>query len=670
MIVPNTLSNVDTARAAPSAGARDRATSKVDFRPDIEGLRAVAVVSVLLYHLEVGWAPGGFVGVEVFFVISGFLMTRITAREIETGRFSPWRFYERRIFRIWPAMFVVILTALAVGAVTMIPDDLIDLARSSVASALAVNNFLFWQQSGYFAAAAQRNVLLHLWSLAVEQQFYLTMPLLMLATFWRAQAPRVWFVVCLAILSLLLCILGTPKARSASFFLLPTRYWEFLLGGIVALTASKLRLGAATREATVAVGLVLIAIAVASLDSQIRFPGYWALLPCIGTALVIAGGGQEPLASRLLSTAPLTLIGRLSYSLYLWHWLWITFCRLWGFQIDSLPTQLSILAVSFVLSYLSWRFVEVPFRGAGTLSKRGRATILAVAATAIGACSVVLVITGGLPARLDPQVRALMAYEHYPAKKALYREGVCFLTLEQSAADFNVSNCTQTAAGRTNVLLWGDSHAAHYAPGMRDAAGEFGINVVQATYAGCAPIPARPDNSETCADFGKKIWALIARGNYDRIVLSANWAGYPGILDELPALVRQLSALGQKVTVIGPSLEFRRNLPILLASRPAALFLRPQGPEDWLADYAVAADRRMRGLFADIPRVTYIAPISEACHGGACPVMMAGGVPLSWDASHLTAEGSVFMAKMLLTRLSQIATIKDDVGKTSAPSLQ
>ena len=647
--------------AVPAARVRTDANR---FRPDIEGLRAIAVMAVLLYHLGISWLPGGFTGVDIFFVISGFLMIQILSR----NGLQIWDFYGRRICRIWPAMFVLILTTLVIGAATLVPDDLAYLAKSAASSLIAGNNILYWVQSGYFTPDAQQNLLLHLWSLAVEQQFYLTVPFLMMILMWRVSSPRVWLLVAITLASLALCIYATPRARTASFYLLPTRYWEFLVGGIVAVVTPRIKISPWVWECLAAAGCVVIAASVLWLNPATSFPGYLALLPCVGTACVLAGGTHYATAiSRLLSTRIATFTGQLSYSLYLWHWPIITYCRVWGIAIDSTSTRLLLLVLSFGISYFSWRYIEVPFREGGTVAFRARIATLAAFALGIAVASGIFLESAGLPDRLDPQSRAILAYEHYPAKLALYRQGSCFLVPGESVSDFRLEDCSESVPGRSRVLLWGDSHAAHYAPGMRHFSEKYGFNLVQASYGGCAPLPLRPDNSATCAEFGRKILLLAASGKFDVVFISANWTGYPKVLSELRALVQELGASGVKVVIIGPSIEFRRTLPKLLASRPVGLPLRTFSADDWLSSDVISIGHEMRELFSRMATVTYVDPVTEVCHGRICPVLADGNVPLVWDASHLTEEGSIRVTASLLAKLAELLRLANSSNMKKAP---
>jgi peptidoglycan/LPS O-acetylase OafA/YrhL len=635
-----------------AAGAR-----KLDkgFRPDIEGLRAVAVISVVLYHLNFPSAPGGFVGVDVFFTISGFLMTEIITKEIQKGKFDLRQFFQHRILRIWPAMLVAILATLLVGLFLLPPIELAELGKSAIASLLMGGNVLFWLQSSYFAPAAEGNPLLHLWSLGVEQQFYVLVPLLVPIAVMGWRKDRRWTVVAMAIASFTLCIIMTPQKPVASFYLLPTRIWEFLLGSCVALYRAELVVRASVTEIGSAAGVGMIITAVLFLNGRLQFPGYWALLPCLGAALVIAANaGALTLAGRALASVPCVVIGRLSYSIYLWHWPNLTFCRLEGASIESGPVRLLILVSTLGCSYLSWRFVEAPFRNSTVLSPKQRFVGLAATMSVLAVASAVVVASGGAPIRLDRQTRDLVAYQDYSQKSSLYREGECFLRMDQPASDFDWAKCGDRVVGRANLLLWGDSHAAHYAYGMHEMASRFGIDVVQATYAGCAPIAWRVTNSESCADFGNKIRGLALAQKFDAVVISANWTGYPGILPELSTLVRDLAQMGRFTVVIGPSVEFTKSLPTLLVAAGFGVGIAGRQPSDWLTDAVVATDRRMREMFVGVPNVFYISPVTEACPAGICPVLLENRIPLTWDASHLTAEGSILISSLLLEKLSPV----------------
>jgi peptidoglycan/LPS O-acetylase OafA/YrhL len=624
------------------------------FRSDIEGLRGLAVIAVLGFHL--GWAlmPGGFVGVDIFLVISGFLMAQIIGHKLNEGSFGIWQFFRGRIFRIWPAMYVLIAVSLVLGVLSLVPADLLKLARSAFASVLLYNNFFLAYEVGYFNGTAVNNVLLHLWSLAVEQQFYLFMPLLMLLVGPQPVRRnwRVMLIPAVLVASLALCVLVTPAKPNSSFYLLPTRLWEFLLGAVVAVWASNLNFCVHIREAIAASGLGLIAISIVAYSGRIEFPGYWAILPAGGSALIIAAGIQEPtLVGRVLSIASIRLVGRLSYSLYLWHWPIIVFSRLRGFAIDALPVQGCILAASLAASYASWRYIEVPFRRPALIGTQRRLMTLAGATVVLVVFSAALVLTDGLPSRLGTEARAYQQYTTYPQRTTLYREGTCFIPKDAPADSYKPAACSEFADGQINLLLWGDSFAAHLVPGLEHDGRRYGVNVTQAAYGGCAPIPAFPENSSTCRAFGQKIWQIAKDKPFTAVLLSADWAGYPEVLPQLERLVSELRSLPRHIVIVGPTMQYPGGLPNLLASRQFGILPASTTTRDWLYKPAFDLDAKMRERFSRIPGVFYFSPLATFCPGGNCPVLLDGNVPLLWDGSHFTKEGSELFAPVLLDKI-------------------
>jgi len=333
------------------------------YRPEIDGLRAVAVVPVILFHAGVGALAGGFVGVDVFFVISGYLITSIILRERAEGRFSMLRFWERRARRILPALYVVMLACIPVAWALMLPDQYRDFARSLVAVGLFGSNILFWRESGYFAAAAEEKPLLHTWSLSVEEQFYLVFPLLM-AVLWRfGQRGVAGVLAVFALISLGLSHYAADTMPSANFFLLPTRAWELLVGALCAfwLTARS----RAGHDGLVALGLGAIMLSVLWFDGTTPFPSLWALVPVLGTAAVILFARPGGWTGRLLSWRAMVGIGLVSYSAYLWHQPLMAFARIAHLSAPPLWLMLALGALSFPLAYVTWRFVEQPFRRPG-----------------------------------------------------------------------------------------------------------------------------------------------------------------------------------------------------------------------------------------------------------------------------------------------------------------
>lgn len=333
------------------------------YRAEIDGLRAIALIPVVLFHAGFEWFSGGYVGVDVFFVISGYLITSIILHEKESGNFSFAHFYERRARRILPALFFIMLVCIPFAWLLLLPHELIDFGKSLMATALFSSNILFWLESDYFAADAELIPLIHTWSLAIEEQFYLFFPLIMIF-FWALGKRRLfWILSIIAIVSFALSEWGWRHFPEANFYLLPSRAWELMIGALIAfyLSQNKQAKGYIGELGSI-VGLSLILLAVFFLDKTHPFPSLYALSPVIGTALVILFTHRETLVYRLLSGKALIFIGLISYSAYLWHQPLFVFTRLYLIEEPEpwLMGLLSILAI--VLAYFSWRFIEAPFR--------------------------------------------------------------------------------------------------------------------------------------------------------------------------------------------------------------------------------------------------------------------------------------------------------------------
>ena len=337
------------------------AAAGVDYRPDIDGLRAIAVLSVVACHAGLG-LPGGFVGVDVFFVISGYLITRLILKELEQGTFSLAAFWERRVRRILPALFSVTIATVAAGWFLLTPDAYASLGKSVVALGLLSSNMFFWQETGYFQAQAEEKPLLHTWSLGVEEQFYLLVPVFFFLFARRQNMSRAFFLlVPVGIVSFGWSIYGARYAASG-FYLLPNRAWELLVGTFLACLPTTWQIAPPRgRDLAAAIGLSLIAIPCIFYDKETRFPGLSAVPPVLGAAFIIWAGdraGEFPKTSRWLAWRPVVFVGLISYSLYLWHWPLLVFAQYRSAAPLSMTERLAAVAASFAIAVVSWRYVE------------------------------------------------------------------------------------------------------------------------------------------------------------------------------------------------------------------------------------------------------------------------------------------------------------------------
>jgi peptidoglycan/LPS O-acetylase OafA/YrhL len=494
------------------------------YRSDIQGLRGISVLAVMIFHLGAG-LPGGFVGVDVFFVISGFLMTGIITQEfLERRTLSFGAFYSRRIRRIFPALLVMILATTTLGYFLLLPGDYKELAQSGLYAALSLGNVFFYLSTGYFDIPAESKGLLHTWSLGVEEQFYLIWPLVMIGLLSLARGRRVtmaWLLAGVVGVGFLVSVAGVLTNPKAAFYLLPARLWELAAGGVLVFTP-RFR----TRrldELLPAAGLALILGSVFLLSPEWLFPGWNALPAVLGAALIINPASASSRAARVLSLQPLPFVGKISYSLYLWHWPLIVLWRQYRSGAALTLVDAAILAVAAVLiAFVSWRWVEEPFRK--PLPVKATLSLGLGAAAAVAALTFGVVQEDGFPGRIDPGVQALSSLKtmwdwNCPAPGP--RDVDCAV-----GADWR-------SAARKGVV-WGDSHAEHLLP-LIDVAGRKTGRAI-ALFGDCPPIfrvgglrryiPASPDYDSSCAERARFIEILKSSPDIEFVVLAARWSAY------------------------------------------------------------------------------------------------------------------------------------------------
>ena len=383
-------------------------TSNLAYRPDIDGLRAVAVLAVVLHHLSASFMPGGYIGVDVFFVISGYLITRIISREMEEGTFTFARFYERRARRIFPALFAVLAATLIAGYFVLLPSDYSGTLRGALGTLFFASNIVFWRDmaAGYFAATdAGLNPLLHTWSLAVEEQFYVFFPVLLLVCYRYFRRHIVLILIGCAVVSLAGAALLVQSKSVAVFFLSPFRAWELLVGSLLALNAVPAIRSRAVREAVAGAGLLVILIACFLYNAKTTFPGLAALAPVLGAAAIMHAGASGPsFAGRLLQWRPVVYIGLISYSLYLWHWPLIVLVRYFTGMAPITQYIPALLVASLVLGSFSYHFIEQPFRRGVRVSRKFVFSSSAVFTSIVALASVIWLMRGGFEARFSPEV--------------------------------------------------------------------------------------------------------------------------------------------------------------------------------------------------------------------------------------------------------------------------
>jgi len=625
------------------------------YREDIDGLRALAVLSVIGFHFEAPRIFGGFVGVDIFFVISGFLITGIIQKEMREGTFSFAHFYERRVRRLLPALYVMVALTAIPSFHYLLTSERQEFFRSAAAAAAFVSNFFFWLQAGYFDHAAVEKPLLHTWSLAVEEQFYLALPPLLWGALRLANAKRLALPVALALIggvSLALSVWLIAAGRSdTAFFMSPPRAFEFLIGAAIAIEGFPVLHNRPLQHAVRGIAVVLILVPVFTYQQGPDFPGYRALLPCIGAAMFIWCGTGIPNRIRhpLSFLGVLRFCGQISYSLYLWHWPLFTFAR---FSNNGLTLDLVDKTVLFVLtvaiSYLSWRFVEQPFRkGSLVPTRRAAFGIAGLATLALLAGSAGGIVASGKPSEADRVAQQLEAYSAYDYRP-LYRFGSCFVPASGVLDDA----CLAFAPGKSNVLLWGDSLAAHYFHGLTRTTDPQTVNILQATQAACMPtFNAAAQGNALCRSFAGQIDAFLAEHKPGLVILSADWLEYSrpprfdGMIADLKQTIAKLNALGMSVVLLGPAVQFRDRLPSMLMR--AHLRQVDARPDDFVLPDIFALDQNMKAALPAHEGFSYVSVLDAICPERQCPLTIDGGIPLAWDHAHLTAEGSIYVVERL-----------------------
>jgi len=499
------------------------------YRPDIDGLRAVAVLSVVAYHIGALHLTGGYIGVDVFFVISGYLISSIVFSEIADSRFSIIAFYERRIRRIFPALFAMLLTFSAFAAVFLVPSELIEFGKTSLAATISGSNFYLWKQSGYFDHR-NANPLLHTWSLAVEEQFYILLPIfLVLVRRFFPQRLRISVVV-LFLLSLVSSAIIVVKSPDTAFYMPYTRAWELLLGTMLSLKMFPALRLSWQRNLAAVIGLGMIAGSDLLYRTTTLFPGLSALIPCIGCALILgAGESGTSLVSSALSWRPVVFIGLISYSLYLWHWPVIMVDRMGILDTNAAFERrfnLTIMApdrfqhiveivVSVILAVLSWRFVERPFRKGRMRRLQGTRLFILTGAVLLVCMtfSSVVILSGGLRDRFSPKalrVASFLETSEQGYDEKLQRLGTCFLDATTGVQTFDYDFCLRQDPNKKNYLLLGDSHAAAIWPSL--VASLPDANVMQVNVSSCTPT-VNHHGSSLCAKVMNHVYETYLPAN-------------------------------------------------------------------------------------------------------------------------------------------------------------
>lgn len=623
------------------------------YRPEIDGLRAVSVTAVVLYHAMPSLAPGGFFGVDIFFVISGFLITRIIHDEIRAGTFSVFEFWKRRVRRIIPAFAVVCVASTILAAIVLFPPDFVDHSIDLMSAAGFVANITFYFNTHYFSAPAVLKPLLHLWSLSVEEQFYLLFPLIALvAARLRCLASA---LVILGIFSLISSLYFVRVDPSAVFYLLPFRAWELMLGAGLVVCGFRWSPAPMTAAIVSALGVLAILYSILVFDPAIESAASASVLPCLGAAAILRMNVRHSL-SVVLSNAPIVFLGAISYSLYLWHWPLLAFSRYYLMGPLSLWQSIAVIFVSVVLAALSWKFVEQPFR---QLKKTSAPKIVSAggAAVLILFCAGLVVYQAdGIPQRISAEAQAMSSYESksYRSFMTAIRSGVCFMAPDQGPESFNVDVCLGRRENSRSVVLWGDSYAAHFYPGLHEVLEDERIQILQATASSCPPIMGLPVAQPNCSKLNEFFLANFKQAKPDIVILSSTWAAFqPEQFDKLDETLKSLANLGIDIVLLGPSPTYKAHVPRILARHIQLRRMDALDLNRFLVDGVFEVDRKMRRRYESGTLAKFVSVTDVLCEHGSCPPLK-NGEPIVRDIGHLTPSGSELVVARLKPQLMQI----------------
>jgi peptidoglycan/LPS O-acetylase OafA/YrhL len=642
------------------------------YRSDIDGLRAFAVLFVLAYHAFPKQFPAGFVGVDIFFVISGFLISRIIFDALQDKSFSFLQFYARRVRRIVPALAVVLTVSIIAGWFIMLQGEYRELGADLSAAAIFVANFAFLRDAGYFGPAASQLPLLHLWSLGIEEQYYLIWPLLVVLS-WRWRRGPLLLAVAVLAVSFADNILLVQTNQAAAFYLPLPRFWELMIGSGLAFLSRQMgtvggqgvfRLKAVldrfprhpsiAHELAAWIGLALIIAGLILINRDRPFPGWWALLPTLGTAALIAAGPSALINRLVLGQPALVYVGLISYPLYLWHWPLLVFERLIRFNEPTDLMKAGALGAAFLLSDQTWRWIEKPIRfGGGSWRKT---VIAALALGASGSLGALVYAGEGFPQRLPEEVRALTRTAGMGAN-AVTASGMdkCYLINDDPIFK---SECDGPHTTARRVVLWGDSYAAHLYFGLlklQQARGDF--DLAEYTAAACPPVIAYSGTRPSCAGLNQHVVRKLRESIPDTVILSGRWEYYGGhegrgevTGERIHATVEELFAIGvRRAVVMGQFPVWQDNVPRLRAAQLGALSRRFSGagkavdrafPEMFQEE--LLSDAMVRQALAGTG-ATFISPLATLCNTSGCLLVVPQrDESISPDDGHLSLAASEF----------------------------
>lgn len=608
-----------------------------DYRWDIQGLRAIAVLAVVLFHINPLWLPGGYIGVDIFFVISGYLIMGFIWRDLSHNQFNLLQFYTKRVYRLFPALFAMVLVSSFAAYFILLPNENELYLKSMFSTLFYISNFYFYTEADYFNDAMEFYPLLHTWSLSVEEQFYMLFPLLLIWIYKNHKKHIFTVLILTGLLSLALSEWYVHIDTSFSFFASPTRFFQFIIGGIIAISLQHTQPSKRLGDVGVMGGLVLIGISIYWYSEKTLFPGLSALLPSLGTGLILYFGVHAYYSKFILENKFVDMIGNASYSIYLWHWPLIVFYKLKVSPNLSFNEQLLLLVLSIFFGILSWKMIENKFRKK-EFKRLTLKPILNVLGVSIFLFLLSVIIFTYYPSKKLRYQDKANEYLKYDSSK--FRAGTCFLTSKYNDVKFyDKEECITHETGKKNYLLFGDSHAAHYYSALAELI-EEDETLTQVTSSGCSPLLPH-SGAKRCV--GLNTWAydeLIKQKHFDTIVLSAHW----GVVNKknFQNSLNELLKYTDRLVLLGPSMQYRQSLPRLL------LNLKENEESSQICKSAGVYDKlsTINGIvksYVTMDNAIFISTLDTLCNSKGCTTITVNGAPINFDNGHLSHEGALYI---------------------------
>lgn len=639
------------------------------YRPDIDGLRAFAILAVVIFHAFPTLLSGGFVGVDVFFVISGYLISSIIFKNLESGTFSFYDFYRRRVRRIFPALLLVLATTFTLGWIILLATEFQQLNKHIAAGLGFVQNIILFQESGYFDVSSELKPLTHLWSLGVEEQFYLAFPIISLFI-WRWGRNALTIIALMLLASLYLNIVEVSTNSSAAFFLPQYRFWELLCGSVLAyivVTRKPVPLSLITSHLASIFGLGLLIASIVFINKNLQFPGYWAIPPVLGSVLVIASGPKAVINKYIFNNRIAVWIGLISYPLYLWHWPLLTFARIIESEVPNPQTRIVVILASLGLSWVTYRFVEKPFRA----KSNPRVVFNGLTITAVVFVSVALltVMNNGFPFRQKDR-------EEFAQSFANTAPDWNYFTNNQTAARFrmdcdfydtknffkgkatnipasSIAPSCYTPTSNKKILLWGDSHVQQLNYGLQHTLPDS-VSILQVASSGCSP--NIPDKSKTEAEYcrvSNQTALDVIKKEAPEVVVIAQITGHDTVND-YTAMTKLLKSYGvSHIVIAGPVPKYQANLYQII-TRKYWLYT-PRRIIDDVDSSVFDVDASLKAKYGNGQGgFEYFSMTDLFCNKDGCITYLGddrkSGL-VTFDATHLTSMASVYVAKTALTEV-------------------